>query len=47
MNSKRHTITINENSFKKLRGVGNFGESYSELILRLAESVKSGDHVEK
>ncbi|GEM_PF-5180399 len=37
----RHTITIDERTFQKLRGVGTFGESYSDLILRLVESVSS------
>jgi predicted CopG family antitoxin len=34
MNTRR-TITINEHTFQKLRSVGMFGESYSDLILRL------------
>jgi hypothetical protein len=45
----RHTITISEYTFRKLRGVGLFGESYSDLILRLVESVndKLGENIEK
>jgi hypothetical protein len=43
----RHTITINEHTFQKLRGVGTFGESYSDLILRLVASVKSGGNIEQ
>jgi predicted CopG family antitoxin len=39
--TERHTITINERTFQKLKDVGAFGESYSDLILRLAESVRS------
>jgi predicted CopG family antitoxin len=35
----RHTITVSEYTFRKLRGAGMFGESYSDLILRLVESV--------
>jgi len=37
MNAKnvRHTITLNEASFAKLRTAGRFGETYSTLILRL------------
>lgn len=43
----RHTITINEHTFQELKGAGTFGESYSDLILRLVESVKSGGNIEK
>lgn len=45
----RHTITISEHTFRKLRGLGTFGESYSDLILRLVESVnnKPGENIEK
>lgn len=43
----RHTITINEHTFLKLRGVGTFGESYSDLILRLVESVKSEGNTQR
>jgi predicted CopG family antitoxin len=39
--SARHTITVNEYTFKKLRSVGVFGESYSDLISRLVESINS------
>ncbi|MGC1134089.1 MAG: hypothetical protein WA941_14790 [Nitrososphaeraceae archaeon] len=42
----RHTITINEHTFQKLRGVGTFGESYSDLILRLIASIKPGVNIE-
>ena len=41
----RHTITINEHTFRKLRRAGTFGESYSDLILRLIES--TGGNIEK
>jgi predicted CopG family antitoxin len=42
MNSRneRHTITLNDLSFVKLRDEGRFGESYSELILRLIKETK-------
>jgi predicted CopG family antitoxin len=43
----RHTITINEHTFQKLRGVGTFGESYSDLILRLVDSIKSEGSTER
>jgi predicted CopG family antitoxin len=35
---QRHTITINHDAFVKLRSNGVFGESYSDLICRLADS---------
>jgi predicted CopG family antitoxin len=39
----RHTITISENAFLKLRNIGRFGESYSDVILRLIDAApKSG-----
>jgi predicted CopG family antitoxin len=34
----RHTITINGNAFLKLRNIGRFGESYSDIILRLIDA---------
>jgi predicted CopG family antitoxin len=34
----RHTITINENAYFKLRDIGRFGESYSDVILRLIDA---------
>lgn len=45
----RHTITINEHTFQKLRSVGTFGESYSDLILKLvtakvSEGSKENEH---
>lgn len=45
----RHTITVSEYTFRKLKGIGTFGESYSDLILRLVESVrdKHGENTEK
>jgi predicted CopG family antitoxin len=33
----RHTITINHQTYEKLKSKGTFGESYSELISRLAD----------
>ena len=39
----RHTITLNDLSFAKLRNAGHFGESYSELILRLIKEIKMED----
>ena len=39
----RHTITINENAFLKLRNIGRFGESYSDVILRLIDAAPKMD----
>lgn len=33
--SNRHTITIDDKTFQKLKSRGNFGETYSELISRI------------
>jgi len=35
LNESRHTITINDLTFQKLKSKGIFGESYSELLSRL------------
>ena len=37
----RHTITINHEAFQKLRQRGIFGESYSDVIVRLVDAVES------
>jgi predicted CopG family antitoxin len=34
---ERHTITINHKAFEKLREKGIFGESYSDVIVRLVD----------
>lgn len=39
MNS-RHTITVNREAYLKLKTMGRFQESYSELILRLMSVVE-------
>jgi hypothetical protein len=31
----RHTITLDDSTFHKLRSKGNFGETYADIILRL------------
>jgi predicted CopG family antitoxin len=36
----RHTITINDQAFLKLRDNGRFGESYSDVILRILNQPK-------
>lgn len=33
----RHTITLDDSTFQKLKTKGNFGESYADVILRLIE----------
>jgi predicted CopG family antitoxin len=37
---KRHTIAVNEQVLTKLIDNGRFGESYSDVILRLLGDVK-------
>jgi hypothetical protein len=37
----RHTITLNHGAYQKLKSKGVFGESYSELISRLADLVET------
>jgi predicted CopG family antitoxin len=37
--AKRHTISINDEAYKKLRQKGTFGESYTTVILRLLEQI--------
>jgi predicted CopG family antitoxin len=36
--TNRHTITITNEVFQKLRKKGMFGESYSNLLLRLIDA---------
>jgi predicted CopG family antitoxin len=38
--SIRHTITLNDTTFEKLRDRGRFGESYSKLISRLLDQLE-------
>jgi hypothetical protein len=39
--TERHTITLNNEAFNNLRKVGCFGETYSQLILRLARNIQA------
>jgi predicted CopG family antitoxin len=39
--NERHTITLSDQAFEELRLKGKFGESYSELVLRLVEALNS------
>ena len=44
--NERITITINREVYDKLKKKGSFGETYSELILRLikiADSISGGN----
>jgi predicted CopG family antitoxin len=34
-NVERHTITLNKEAFENLKAKGKFGESYSDLIMRV------------
>ena len=43
----RHTITVNHLAFLKLKNMGRFGESYSELILRLLAYFENVDVEER
>jgi predicted CopG family antitoxin len=36
--AERHTITVTNEVFQKLRKKGTFGESYSKLLLRLIDA---------
>ena len=40
----RHTITIDDKTYQLLRSKGNFGETYSKVILRLIEDGANHDH---
>jgi predicted CopG family antitoxin len=40
----RHTITIDDKTYQRLRSKGNFGETYSEVISRLIEGSIDHDH---
>ena len=46
LNEMRHTITLNEDAYVKLKNRGRFGESYSELILRLVNSATRSNRTE-
>ena len=35
-----HTISITDNVYKKLRTIGNFGESFSDLIGRILTEIE-------
>lgn len=39
----RHTITLDDLTFRKLRDKGRFGESYCDLISRLIDSAVDDD----
>jgi predicted CopG family antitoxin len=39
--NRRHTVTVNEETYRKLQRCGTFNESYSQLISRLIDMVES------
>ena len=39
--NERHTITVNNSAFKKLKNEGRFGELYSELISRILNQLEA------
>lgn len=41
--SERHSITINHSTFLRLKRKGFFGESFSELILRIIEELENAN----
>lgn len=36
----RHTVTLNQEAYDKLSQLGKFGESFSELVLRLVRQAE-------
>ena len=34
---ERHTVSLNDLSYVKLKGKGHFGESFSDVVLRLLD----------
>ena len=47
MMSHRHTVNLNDKAYIKLKQFGAFGESYSQLVLRLLETIEKKIPVEK
>lgn len=44
----RHTITLNDEAYLKMKNMGKFGESYSELVTRLADLADTnGESIKK
>jgi predicted CopG family antitoxin len=39
--NERKTITISKEAFEKLKSWGTFGESYTELVIRLMGELES------
>jgi predicted CopG family antitoxin len=44
--SQRHTVTVNEETFRKLKRCGTFNESYSQLISRLIDLAEYASRLE-
>ena len=40
--SKRHTITVDDKTFNRLKKYGKFGETYSSLIQRVLDIMDTG-----
>lgn len=38
--TNRHTISITDNVYEKIRTIGNFGESFSDLIGRILTEIE-------
>jgi hypothetical protein len=45
--SSRHTINLSSTAYYKLRNFGTFGETYSDLIVRLLNRVLGSEEEEK
>jgi predicted CopG family antitoxin len=43
--SKRNTINLETDVYSKLKQYGKFGETYSNLILRLLNQIESNEKV--
>ena len=44
--SKRHTVTLSDETFRKLQKKGTFSESYSQLISRLVDMAEYASRLE-
>ncbi len=40
---ERHTVTLNDTAFSRLRNKGHFGESYSKVILRILDQAEKSE----
>jgi predicted CopG family antitoxin len=44
--NRRHTVTVNEETYRKLQRCGTFNESYSQLISRLVDMAEYARRLE-